>query len=52
MMKYYLLKQKKNKKAKATYTKLSVIDNNVRDHMLKVYYEKCRMEFSVAFFEQ
>ena len=46
-----MLKQKKNKKAKSTYNKLSLIDSSVRDHMLKVYYEKCRLEFSLAFFE-
>ncbi len=52
MLKYYYQKQKKNKKAKLIYNKLSVIDTMMRDYLLKIYYEKCKLEFSVAFFER
>lgn len=52
MTKYYFSKMKKSKKAKNIYNKLVVLDSYTRDHMLKAYYEKCRLEFTVRFFQQ
>eukprot|EP00347_Sterkiella_histriomuscorum_P020931 403335904 len=52
MIKYYYSKSKKNKKAKTTYNKLSQIDNYTKEYLLKQYFEKCRLEFTVSFFEQ
>lgn len=49
---YYYTKMKKSKKAKLMYNKLATLDSYTREHMLKTYYEKCRMEFTVRFFEK
>ncbi|CDW87394.1 UNKNOWN [Stylonychia lemnae] len=51
MNKHYYLKSKKNKKAKNIYNKLTQIDNSIRDSLIKEYFEKCRLEFTVQFFE-
>jgi hypothetical protein len=51
MIKYYYSKQKKNKKAKNMYNKLMQIDSYTKDYMIKHYFEKCKHEFTVAFFE-
>lgn len=51
MIKYFYSKSKKNKKAKNTYNKLSQIDNYTKEYLMKQYFEKRRLEFTVAFFE-
>ena len=51
MVKHYFAKGKKNKKAKQVYNKLSQIDSYTKEYILKQYFEKCRLEFTVRFFE-
>jgi hypothetical protein len=51
MTKHYFLKQKKNKKAKVNYNKLTLIDAYTRDYVLKEYFALCNLRFDVNFFE-
>ena len=53
MVKYYYARGvlKKNKKAKNAYNKLLEIDSYTKEYLLKNYFEKCKLKFTVAFFE-
>lgn len=42
---------KKNKKAKVIYSNLMQLDNKIKNFMLKIYFEVCKMKFTVAFFD-
>ena len=51
MIKFYYGNQKKDKKAKQQYNKLMQIDTNTRDSLIHDYIEKCKLEFTVNYFE-
>jgi hypothetical protein len=47
MIKFYI--SKKNKKGKSVVKKLNLIDNGVRNKILKIYMEKCVFEYGIKF---
>lgn len=47
LVKFYI--QKKSKKSKSLVKKLNLIDNSVRDSIIKIYFEKCTFDYSVKF---
>ncbi len=47
LIKFYI--SRKNKRSKTMVTKLNLIDAKVRDHIIKIYFEKCTFDYSVKF---
>lgn len=47
LIKFYITK--KNKRSKNLVTKLNLIDQKVRDRIIKIYFEKCTFDYSVKF---
>eukprot|EP00347_Sterkiella_histriomuscorum_P006128 403353959 len=48
LVKFYLQK-KSQKKPKSLVKRLNLLDNDVRDHIIKIYFEKCTFDYSVKF---
>ncbi|CDW87752.1 UNKNOWN [Stylonychia lemnae] len=47
LVKFYI--QKKSKRSKHLVKRLNLIDQDVRDKILKIYFEKCTFDYSVKF---
>jgi len=52
MIRHFYAKIKKSKKSKAMYNKLTMLDSYTKEHMLRTYYEKCKLEYTVRFFDR